>query len=676
MRIAQRPDIPPLAEASAIAARMASGLRPPRRRSVAECAEAHRVLDNPGGGYSGPWDFSRAPWTREPCESLSSGRYSIVVIMGAAQSAKSEVGLNWLLWTIIDSPANMILLHPSKDMMRDFVVTRISQMIRLTPEVRARQLSAPSSDNIFSKRFRGMTLWCAWPVSEQLRARPAPRWWQDDADDIPEDIDGQGSADVLLAARQTTFEGREVGLKTSSPARGPGRGIEADFEQSTAKRYYWRCPSCGEWWTPRWEDLVYKAGASPAEAELSAHLVCPRNGCVIEPRSKRAMVAGGRWVARGQTIEGDGRIVGAPPETRIDGYHFHGLIGFSSWGRLARMHREAELAFETRFDEEPLRAFYNTQVGVNYVSRVAGARPIQPSELAERVAESDYALGEVPEAVVCLTAAVDVQGDRFEVGVWGWGEGLESWLVDRFAILEAADGRTRIDPARYPEHWGALLARVLWRRYETAAGATLPILTTAIDTGGAPGVSDNAAKFWHTARRAGVASPAITLVKGSGNVNAQLLSRTYIERDARGRPKSRGAILWVLNANRWKDTLDARLRRARPGPGYVHLPRDLPEAYLEELTAEERQGRVWVKVRPRNETLDLMVYAAAGLARHAGERSDMGWVPAACRPKRAKADDDARAGAGEVEKPAPVTVVPRRKPARPRAPRGFVGGWR
>ena len=44
--------------AGAIFASCADSMRPPRRLSVSDCATEYRVLQNPGGGYSGPWQNS------------------------------------------------------------------------------------------------------------------------------------------------------------------------------------------------------------------------------------------------------------------------------------------------------------------------------------------------------------------------------------------------------------------------------------------------------------------------------------------------------------------------------------------------------------------------------------------------------------------------------------------
>ena len=55
----------------------------------------------------------------------------------------------------------------------------------------------------------------------------------------------------------------------------------------------------------------------------------------------------------------------------------------------------------------------------------------------ERIAELNDAFRRDPIARgrLMLTAGVDVQHNRLEAYVWGWGRDLESWLIDRQVIF-------------------------------------------------------------------------------------------------------------------------------------------------------------------------------------------------------------------------------------------------
>lgn len=641
-------EIPGFVPAAGIVARAASLLYPKRGVTVAGWAAESRVLNNPGGGYSGPWKHELAPWARRPMECLTDERFEMVAVMGPGQSAKSEIGNNWIGYTVCEDPASMIWCNADKQLMRAYVVEKVNPMIRLCDAIKERQLLTASADNIFAKEFRGCVVSFIHPVAAQFRMRSAPRGVLDDFDGIPEDIEGEGSAITLLGTRQTTFEGEDKTLVMSSPALGAKKGIEALVAGGTDERWSWACPECGGRFCPTYaRDFRFDETGTAEQARDTAHVVAPCCGSVLEQRHKAAMQATGAYVAAAQTIAEDGTIEGTPRDSTTASFRFDGLIGFASWARLAHDQRTAQIAFETVGDELKLRAFMNTRAGMNFAAANDDKPPLTAEDLAAH--EIGYTLGTVPPGVRVLTAAVDVQGNRFAVQVTGWGEGLQSWLVDRFDILQRSDGRTNIRPAQYPEHWNEILRRVISAQYPLAADPTVrvPILNTAIDTGGEDGVSDNATKFWHRARKLGVAHRAIMLVKGGTNRRAKLVpGPTYLEVDGRGRAKKYGAQLYVLNVHGLKDALDARLRRDRPGPLYVNLPEDLDAAYREELTAEERQDGVWIKVRPRNETLDLSLYNMAALMRWAGERADMAWIPSyAAVPVVAPATPDPQAEA-------------------------------
>lgn len=310
-------------------------------------------------------------------------------------------------------------------------------------------------------------------------------------------------------------------------------------------------------------------------------------------------------------------------------------MGFTSWGKLARAWRSAQISWEMRQDEGELRAFWNVKGGKNYRSMLSAEKPVDINVLMAR--RENWRMQTVPAGVRVLTAAVDIQANRFEVMVVGWGDGLECWPIDRFDIHLLEDRSTLIEPARYPEHWLTLINQVVMRRYPSVVdpSQSVPILTTAIDTGGEDGVKDNAVKFWHAARRAGVHAHRITLVKGGSNPKGKLLpAPSFLDVKSRGGPEKAGPRLWVPNVNAMKSIVDARVRRDKPGPGYIHWPADWREEWFDELAAAEelRQGK-WVKIRSRNETLDLMVYNYTALMRapFAGTRANMGWVPAAFR---------------------------------------------
>lgn len=659
--------------------------------TVSEAALKYVVLDNPGGGYSGPWTFDRAPYLRRPMDCLTADSgYWLTAVMGPSQCGKSKAGDVFQLYSTVVDPADIIAVWPDKDIARSYVTSQINKMIRLSPELRERQMATPSADNIFSKEFAGSNWFHAWPVPAQLRARPVPRFRVEDYDALPEDIGGgakargEGSVIMLLTGRQTTFEGSEIGYINSSPALGETRGIEAQVAAGTDESWFVDCLQCEFPFDLAWDRLRFDGTGTTEDARRSAELVCPDCGGVHEQGDKQRLMAPGRWVGRGQTAVPRG-VEGKLVDARVAGFRITGLMGFATFGRLAELHRMAELTFESTQDEGDLLAFFQSRQGVNYKSRLANTDPVTVDELAARAATSGYAMGTVPPGVIGLTAAVDVQGKSFEVLVQGHGLEFESCIIDRFQIIALDDGQTALDPARHPEHWRVLLQKVIWRTYPLATDPErgVAIISTAIDTGGADGVTDNAFEFFYAAVRLGVPPAAITLIKGGNNPRARLLPEPTIDAKRKKRKADPDAALFVPNVHRYKDMIDARLRRADPGPGHIHLPRDMPLDRIAEITAEEKRDGLWHRpAGAANETWDLLVYNAVTVTRFAGRDGAMTWVPKVLRapdqtaaPGNADRDrQEQPAAAVAVEAPRPPADHPHAQQSqRRRGVRGRVG---
>jgi phage terminase large subunit GpA-like protein len=620
-RVRRRKELPPVASfrrAGSILAHAARLLRPKSPITVSEWAVKHT-------GY----DVDVLPWQTEPMDALGAG--GDVDLMGPAQAGKSEIGLAWWGWTIDHSPADFLICQPDKAMMQDFVIRRQEPMVNKTQVLKDALLDKAGADNIFMKRFGGMISSHIWPVAAQFRARPVPRGWLDDYDQIPEDIEGQGSAHGLMASRQTWFEGRSGTFTSSSPAAGAGMvkeggGIEARVVGGTNERLAPECPHCGERFVIQFDKhLTFDRMGTPEDAAKSAHVVCPSNGCILMPADRLKLLASCKALPQRGFIPEN-------PAAKRRSFAIDGLMNIRSWGELAKQWREAEIAWETRQDESELRAFWNTKGGKNYRSRLAGEKKVETEDLVRRI-EPGWKLGTVPPGVKVLVSSVDVQGNRFEVLTTGFGDGLESWLVDRYEIHVLDDGQTLVDPASCPEHWAIITSKVVQRRYPMAddPSVTMPVLTVAVDTHGEKGTTQNAYAWWRSAVALGIKKDRITLVRGGRNTQTFAVSGSWgdAKKDGTGPNKRTGIRLWNVNTGALKAMWDARLRRTVPGPGFVHVPTGFETRWLDELTAEELRGGKWIKLRPRNETLDLVVYAAAAIMRppYAQSRSDMDWVP-------------------------------------------------
>ena len=652
------PTIAPFRKAADLFADAAALLRPKVPMRPSQWVRQEGVMPD--------YDADVLPWHAEVMDALPHGD---VDLMGPAQCGKSEIGLAYWGWTIDQQPADFLYCNGDKEMTRDFVVRRMEPLVDRTAVLRTALLDKSGADNIFMKQFKGMISTHIWPVAAQFRARPVPRGWLDDFDQIPEDIEGQGDAHTLMGGRQTWFEGRSGTYASSSPAAGTsliseGGGIQARVEGGTHERLAPGCPQCGDRFVIDYEKhLHFNRSGTPEEAAISV-TVQPPCGCVLLPADRVKLLASLKELPK------RGFLPTSPTAPRRT-FAIDGLLNVRTWPAFAAKWREAEIAWEQRQDEGPLRAFHNSYGGKNYRSKLAGEKALEPADLQNRI-EVDWQMGTIPAGPMVLVGQVDVQANRFEWQVLGFGLGMECWIIARGDLRVTADGREAIDPATCPEHWSELTTLML-RRWPLAAApdVTAPVLTWAVDTHGEKGATVKAYAWARSVHALGISRDRLTLLRGGPATQRVAMSGSFVDqkKDGSGVNRRTGLRLWNVNTAMLKNMLAHRLRRQVPGPGYIHLPAGFEWRWLEEITAEVFEGGKWKQIRKRNETLDLLVYGFASLMRppFAQTRSDMGWVPTEYRVPQIAPAPAAAGSPPAGTRAAPVPADPDR-PAPPIRP--------
>ena len=249
-------------------------------------------------------------------------------------------------------------------------------------------------------------------------------------------------------------------------------------------------------------------------------------------------------------------------------------------------------------DLEKLKTWTNTEDGRTWEE--PGTR-IDGTELFNRREIYD---AEVPEDVIVLTAGVDVQKDRFEVEVVGWGVGKESWGIRYQKIYgDMMKGQVWYD-----------LDRFLLTPFRKKDGTALQILCTCVDSGGHH--ADQVYRF--TKERY---ERRVFAVKGKGGADVPFIRNPTTNNRVR-------TLLFILGVDNGKAILYQRLRHPTKGPNYCHFPQNeeagYDEFYFRGLTSEKqvirfRKGRSVIAWElkdskyKRNEPLDLRNYATAAL---------------------------------------------------------------
>jgi len=622
-----------------VRAKAAEILRPPKRMPVHEAAEKFRFVNNPGG-YVGPWTNKTAPAMVEPMEMVTDRNFDRVVFCGPAQSLKTEcLVLNPIVHGITCDPLTTAVFQTTKAEARKFSRGRITNLIQDCPEVAKRLSPNRSDNNVHDKRFRGMDLLLGWPTINQLSGTPIPRVIFTDYDRMDEDIGSEGEPFDLGHKRGQSFGSRRVTIAESSPGRPilkagwevpanapheapPTTGILALYNRGDRRRRYWFCPECDHPFEPRFNLLRYDDPALVGieEAAQSTALVCPSCGGWMEHNSKNQMDRDGVWLKEGQTTDATREIFGEGKKSKIASFWLSGVAAaLSTWEELVRNFLLAEEEYERTGSEDMLKTTLNVDQAEPWLSKaLQDITVLNADTLKERAKKETYSLREIPEGVHFLTASVDVQQNRFEVKVEGWGSNGENWTIDYFQIFKSEDGERAIDPALYSEDWDQLVDEVVKKVYpfENDPSQGMTILITGIDMHGVPGASAQAYEFWRRAKRKGYGS-RIRLLRGDKFLKDLRFRETYPDSQRKDRKAgARGEVpVLGLNSNRLKDEVFTSLRKEEPGAGYRHHSRELisklPHSFFDQMVAEERKDGKWNKVASRNEVFDLSYYCRA-----------------------------------------------------------------
>ena len=557
-------------------------LKPPPRLTVSEWADRYRVLSPEASAEPGRWRTDRAPYLRGIMDAISDPLVRRICWIAASQVAKTELVLNVVGFHVDQDPAPILVVRPTLDDAMAWSKDRLSPMLRDSPALKGKVSSPRSRDSgntLLHKQFAGGHLTIVGANSASgLASRPIRIVLLDEVDRFPPSAGTEGDPVSLAIQRASTFWNRKIVIVSTPTIKGLSR-IEAEWDKSDQRRFYLACPHCDHTQTLAWPNLTWEKELVD-EREVHRHeaatYTCEECGVLIDESSKHRMLQEGEWRAEN-------------PDGRFPGFHINAL--YSPWVRWPEL---VEKWVEAQGDVERLKTFINLQLGESWEDRFTD---FKPESLASRAEEYP---ADVPDGVGVLTASVDVQGDRLELAVKGWGAGEESWLIGHHRLHGEPEGA---------EVWSRL-ENLLAKSYRTESGVELRILACMIDSGHlAPTV------FGFVGPREG---RNVWACKGQDGGAVDLLKRSM-------RANRSGVKVWAIGVHGFKDLLFRRLQIQRPGPGYMHFCQPTTTGadaeyfaqFGAEIAVRERTGgqirRRWKQIRDRNEAIDLEVYAMAAL---------------------------------------------------------------
>lgn len=608
------------------------------------------MLNNPGS-YIGPYTNHVAPYMVEPANELQNPRLNSVVFVGPAQSGKTQaLILNWIAYSIAVDGMDMIVYSPTQTAARDFSMRRVDRMHRGSPDLGSRLLKEREADNVHDKKYRnGMFLNLSWPTVSEFAGRPVGRIALTDYDRMPDDISGDGSPFDLGSKRTTTFRSFAMTLAESSPSRPvenpkwisstpheapPCKGVLGLYNRGDRRRWYWPCPHCGSYFEGRWEQLEWDTLNSVLASAETVRLVCPSCAGRITQDKRQNMLNWGCWLKDGQGIDEQGMIVGEGVRSTMASFWMNGVAAaFTTWTNLVVSYLNAMGEFDRTGSEEALAKFFNTDIGVAYISKrqesellpevlKSRAEDIRTAEMPEdeRINRVPMLQPTVPPDVRFLIACVDVQNNLFVVQIHGIapGQPFDIHVIDRFQIRksrrqDSTGEHEWVRPSSYVEDWMEITTEVVARSYPLSdgSGRHMAVKLTVCDSGGKEGVTTNAYNYQRRMRQDGL-SGRFHLVKGDPLPSRPRVQVTFPDSNRRDKlSAARGDVpVLLFNSNLLKDDLRGRLDSQTPGKGMVHFAKWLPDFFYSELCVEVRTDKGWMNLRNlRNESWDLLYYA-------------------------------------------------------------------
>lgn len=485
--------------------------------------------------------------------------------------------INNIIGYYIDyDPCPMLMVMPTDGLAKTWSKKRLSPMLRDTPNLQGRIKSAKTRDSdntILEKGFPGgyiAMVGANSPVG--LSSRPVRILLADEVDRFPASAGNEGDPLNLAVKRTSTFSNRKK-VFVSTPTDKSISRIEKEFNTTTMERWNIPCPVCGKYQELDWERIKFTR-IDPQDTEVK--------DVTMECKFCKERLTEFEW----KKEQKNGKWIADKPGKQKRGFHINALA--SPWERWDSIINQF---LESKNDKDTLKTWVNTFLGEAWEDNEGET---MEHEVLFKRREAYNA--QVPDDVLLLTAGVDVQDDRVEIEVVGWGEDNESWGIE------------------YKKIYGNFETGEIWSRLDEYLssifyyndGTPINIACTCIDTGY---LAEEVYKFVKSREL-----KRIFGIKGIGGFDKATV----------GKPKKtsrEGINLFPLGVDSLKDKVYGRLKIDFMGPGYCHFPTEqikgYDEDYFKSLCSEKRVTRgnklVWVKKRKRNEGLDLRNYATAAL---------------------------------------------------------------
>lgn len=569
-------------------------LKPKKFMTISEWAEQNMVLPQ-GSNEPGRFRVSNMPFQKEILDAIADSGVTDVTIMSSAQVGKTTIILCGMGYYIEYEPSTQMMVLPTLVLSKIFSKTRLSTMlddVKVLREKTGFSKSRDGDNTLLYKKYPGGYMVLAGANSpSSLSSMPIRVVWMDEVDRFSDSAGDEGNPITLAEKRSTSFWNAKH-IKTSTPTRAGFSRIETEYKKGTMEEWMVKCPCCGTWQPYEFDRIEFK----------SITMKCVE--CKEKIGEKDWKESGHKWIAE------------HPERKGHRSFHLNELASpYSNWEKIIQTYKDAYQKMKKLHDPNDMISFVNTVLGKTWDDTDVDEDSVDKETLKTR-AETYRA--DLPYGVIVLTAAVDVQKDRFEIEIRGWAREYQSWGIYKTEIYGNIEQNAV---------WDELEEYIFEQTFAFEDGTRLGVAAACIDTGG-----DHTNAVYKWVKKMHRKGRPLHGIKGYAGVpGIRLIHKTNTmkirEKSQDGKEVVVDEVkIQILGVDAGKEAIMNRLKIDKPGEGFCHFPanagRGYTDEYYEGLLSEKKilkKSRgvykyVWVKKSGvRNEPLDLFNYGYAAI---------------------------------------------------------------
>lgn len=586
------------ASRSFIVSQIVSLLEPAKRQSIASwmAENYHFPSDTSEPGLFNP---KRAPYQIAPLEAMSpqSPAREIDLCFGA-QTGKTNTECGAMAYYVDSYPRPQGFAFSNDGELKSFVKTKFNPIMAANPSIRAKfgQGARSSGDTLNEKLYPGGFLkFISANTEAAMRSYSIAVLFADEIDTYPINVGGNGDPIIQLTKRTNTFADTRKIIFSSTPGNADSH-ILTRMALSTYRKYFVPCPCCGKKYTFELEYFHYETNEAGLEV-TDSWMECPHCKSIVHNRDKTWMMDpdnGAEWIKTNPNAPSDHEGFFLPT--------FYAPEGWLSWNQIAQEYHDAITQKDEGKKRTLLIAFYNTVLCRQYHELMDTP---DAGVLMQKGADSLQKRGIAPSWVNVITTGGDVQKNRIEVTVMGWGKRMRHIPIDHY-IFEIPPGEEIKDLDG--TIWAEYYQKIICGAWEREDGFVLRSVANGLDHSYESRVIDNIYRRYQ--------SPVFHPVRGVAD--PKMTSVMPIRKQTRAARDETPAVYYDVPTHQIKSVIyrDLVKEDSEGVYSYVEFPDGYSDQFYDQLISEhliisQKTGLpLWDKMpgHERNEVLDCFVY--------------------------------------------------------------------